>query len=585
MKKRIIGICVLLVCLILTLVACASSYEDPYDEPYDDADNNTNHPDVQYISNRSINRDDENDQFYFLFAFKDSNEKYIKSEATVEIRIVNDADETVYSATRNVKESDFGQWHNAYEEWMGAAIYIKDSEITAGSSENGKIYYKITAANGTWFKEYSLDINGGLPIKTYSVGETLTVSGKLEFTINAVMEHEVCETGHESWSEINPTDAVIIVYTFKNLGYSELIVDKYDFEVYDSNGARGDELYFANYCDHGNEAKECIKGGSYTAKLPVALVNESNTVTICVNAEGYSAKYTVEIGDCTHTEVDDPAQEATCDMPGKTAGKHCTTCGKATVEQQEIAATGHNFVDDKCTICGNYDKTSDTYKYSVLKKKADAIAIACAETVIRGTLKNPDSMKVLKQEILDSDEYFRYYIKIQYSGSNSYGGTVTSYAYLLIRVLPIMDGTFKYSYDTLLGMKMMLFDDDKENFGWGTQPDDWTLDSVDKFENPEEVSLKQLIAFPADYEGKYVKIDLVLQRNDIADREMYAYGHKDGGYDYNIDIYVKYRMCDNMEELVMLDADYQHITVYGYVKLYSNSPKAYIEAYEIIINE
>ena len=44
-------------------------------------------------------------------------------------------------------------------------------------------------------------------------------------------------------------------------------------------------------------------------------------------------------------------------------------------------------------------------------------------------------------------------------------------------------------------------------------------------------------------------------------------------------------MCDNMEELVMIDADYQQITVYGYVKMYSNNPSPYIEAYEIVINE
>ena len=584
MKKRIIGICILLVCLICTLVACSSSYEDPYDEPYNDADNNTNHPDVQYISNRSINRDDENDQFYFLFAFKDSNEKYIKSEATVEIRIVNDADETVYSATRNVKESDFGQWHNAYEEWMGASIYIKDSEISTGSSETGTFYYKITAADGTWFKEYSLEIDEGLPINTYSLGDTWTVNGNFEFTVDAVLEHELCDDGYDA-EDYGVITSVILVYTYKNLGSGELNISEWDIEVYDSTGAEGDPIFFNNYCDHGVDSRNCLNGGSCTAKLPVSLPNGGGEVTIRVEKNGASAEYVVAVGGCAHVEVDDPAQEATCDVPGKTAGKHCTVCGKATVEQQGIAATGHNFVNDKCTVCGGFDKTSDTYKYSVLKKKADAIAIACAETVIRGTLKNPDSMKVLKQEILDSDEYFRYYVKIQYSASNSYGGTVTDYAYLLIRVLPVMDGTFKYTYDTLLGMDMMLFDDDKTNFGWGTQPTDWTLDSIDKFENPEEVSLKQLVAFPADYEGKYVKIDLVLRKNDIADREIYAYNYKNGKYDTSLTIYVKYRMCDNMEEIIMVDADYQHITVYGYVKLYSNSPTAYIEAYEIIINE
>ena len=469
---------------------------------------------------------------------------------------------------------------------MAAFVFINDSDIQIGSVSGGTFYYEVTAADGSSFDEFSLRIDGGLPTHKYSVGETWKVEGKFEFTIDSVFAHTVCDDGYEeSSSGLENSSPVIIVYSYKNLGSSELLIDKYDFTVYDANGTEGDALYFPIYCDHNVEAKGCISGGSATAKLPVALVNEGDSITIQMDVDGYDAIFEVLIGECVHVEADDEAIEPTCESVGITAGKHCTVCNKITVEQEEIAALGHKYVNDICTNCGEPDKTSDFYKYSTLKKKSDAIVFSCAETVIRGQLKNPSSMKVLKQEILDTDEFFRYYVKIQYSASNSLGGTVTDYAFLLIRVLPIMDGTFKYSYDTSLGMDMMLFDDDKANFGWGTQPDDWSLDSIDKFENPEEVSLKQIIAFPENYVGKYVKVNLVLRKNDIADREIYAYNSKDGSWDSSINIYVKYRLCDNMEELVMVDADYQQITVCGYVKMYSNDPTPYIEAYEITINE
>ncbi len=596
MKKLLIVVLALVAVLAVALVGCDSEQggdvetqkqtekqTEKVTEKVSEKQEET-YPVVGYISDRSINRDDEKGGFYFLFSFKDQNKEYIKCPASVEIRIVNDAGEDVYSATKSVTDNDFGMWHNAFNEWLAASIYIYDSEIKEGVTDRGTFYYKITAADGTTFDEYSLEIDGGLPVKAYSVGEKWVVDGEFEFTIDAVLGHEICDTSYDK-ENYNVNAATIIVYTYKNLGTEELNISEWDIDVYDSTGAEGDPIFFNNYCDHVIGSKNCINGGSCTARLPVGLPNNGGTITIKMSKNGHSATYAVAIGDCAHVEVDDPAEEPTCDVPGKTAGKHCTVCNEITVAQEEIAATGHNFVEKVCTICGGYDKSSDSYKYSVLKKKADAVVFACAETVISGKLKDPSSMKVLKQEILDSDEYFRYYVKMQYSGKNSYGGTVTDYAYLLIRVLPVMDGTFKYSYDTVLGMDMMLFDDDKANFGWGTQPDDWTLDSVDKFENPEEVSLKQIVAFPGNYEGKYVKVNLVLRRNDIADKEIYAYHSTGNGYDYDIDIYVEYRMCDNMEELVMIDADYQQITVYGYVKMYSNDPSPYIEAYEIVINE
>ena len=121
----------------------------------------------QYISNRSINHDDNNGYFYFLFSFLDENDNEMKCGATVKIRIVNSKNETVYSKTHTVTEKDFGIWENKYynEEWLAASIYIHDSDITPGLSTSGKIYYTITASDGSYWKECSLDISGDLPVK------------------------------------------------------------------------------------------------------------------------------------------------------------------------------------------------------------------------------------------------------------------------------------------------------------------------------------------------------------------------------------------------------------------------------------
>ena len=65
-----------------------------------------------------------------------------------------------------------------------------------------------------------------------------------------------------------------------------------------------------------------------------------------------------------HTEVVDPAEEATCTEPGKTEGKHCSVCGEVLVAQKEIPALGHEAGDPvdeaiteaTCTEAGSHDQ-------------------------------------------------------------------------------------------------------------------------------------------------------------------------------------------------------------------------------------
>ena len=273
-----------------------------------------------------------------------------------------------------------------------------------------------------------------------------------------------------------------------------------------------------------------------------------------------------------HTWVD-----ATCKAP-----KTCSVC-----EITEGSASDHNFVNGVCSICSAPDKNSDEYKYNLLKKKADGSALSCARTAVRNMLKNPSTMSVLDEEILDSDEYFRYYVKINYSAQNNVGGTVTDTAYVLVRVNPTMDGTFYYSYNKILGVKYSISESEKTEWGWGSEPDDWSLSAADNFANPTEVSIKLLLANPKQYEGQYIKVKekLVIASNYLSDKRFYTcQSTGDGKMDLNTDnnIYVLYKMCDNVDDCIMLDADYQKITVIGMVKTYSNSTDAYIEAYEII---
>lgn len=58
--------------------------------------------------------------------------------------------------------------------------------------------------------------------------------------------------------------------------------------------------------------------------------------------------------DCEHTNqvAIGEAADATCTEPGITAGVKCADCGEVITAQEELPATGHNYVDGACSVCG-----------------------------------------------------------------------------------------------------------------------------------------------------------------------------------------------------------------------------------------
>jgi len=57
---------------------------------------------------------------------------------------------------------------------------------------------------------------------------------------------------------------------------------------------------------------------------------------------------------CQHTNkvAIGEAADATCTEPGITAGEKCADCGEVITAQEELPATGHNYVDGACSVCG-----------------------------------------------------------------------------------------------------------------------------------------------------------------------------------------------------------------------------------------
>ncbi|MDD7292237.1 MAG: hypothetical protein PUG83_01790, partial [Clostridiaceae bacterium] len=75
---------------------------------------------------------------------------------------------------------------------------------------------------------------------------------------------------------------------------------------------------------------------------------ETRTCSVCGEAE------TRTIEKAAHKIVIDTSVTPTCTETGVTEGQHCSVCGEILVEQQTIAATGHNDInsDGICDSCG-----------------------------------------------------------------------------------------------------------------------------------------------------------------------------------------------------------------------------------------
>ena len=60
----------------------------------------------------------------------------------------------------------------------------------------------------------------------------------------------------------------------------------------------------------------------------------------CYDCDYRDTEYIDKIG---HTEVIDAAVEASCTVPGKTQGSHCSVCGEIIVAQQDIELAEHDY--------------------------------------------------------------------------------------------------------------------------------------------------------------------------------------------------------------------------------------------------
>ena len=195
-------------------------------------ENNT----IQKLKGWSFQSNSATNDYSLFFGLLNENDEYIAADIDVDIRIVNDAGEEVYSATKSVTSVDFGNYESkANGKQYLANVRIPASDIKSGKSDNGTVYLTVYQGDTVRFDEvncealYCLpvaDVNlsaEGLPVKINVRDYDGSINSVLKITdVSYVFEKDV------SWLKIT--------FSGEKIDGRSSTYDTITYKLYDSDG-------------------------------------------------------------------------------------------------------------------------------------------------------------------------------------------------------------------------------------------------------------------------------------------------------------------------------------------------------------
>ncbi len=204
-------------------------------------------------------------------------------------------------------------------DWKAATCQESKTCKTCGKTDGSKGAHKYT--DGICSVCGAKDPNY---VKVYKAGETWTVPGEWELTINNVTEHPLCDSYRTENYGFTGMYGVMLNYTYKNLSTSELDIGYSDsfgsITVYDSESEKAEEYGIGIWCDHEKDATNCMPGMKATAKHSYATNNKSTTVTVYITRKdskgtSHTATFKINVTPAPQEPEEDKMQgyKVTCD--------------------------------------------------------------------------------------------------------------------------------------------------------------------------------------------------------------------------------------------------------------------------------
>lgn len=232
---------------------------------------------IETLKGWSFQFNEGTNDFSLFFGLLDKKGNSVSAEVDVDIRIVNENNEEVYRGTKAVSKSDFGYYTSqiAGEQYL-ANVRIPASDISPGTSSNGKVYLTVYKTDIVRFDEVNCEALYCLPVKDVQLTcDSLPLELKVkDYLGNTESTIQINDVSYNFDSDYLPQLKITIsgekTYGAKNSGY-----DIISYKLYDSDGymINSGNIYLRSlstgdkFKDDSLVIYDITPGTSYTLKL------------------------------------------------------------------------------------------------------------------------------------------------------------------------------------------------------------------------------------------------------------------------------------------------------------------------------
>ncbi len=233
--------------------------------------------DIETLKSWSFQYNEGTNDYSVFFALLTESDRYVSADVDVDIRIVNDNNEEVYSRTHFVVKNDFGYYSSqAVGEQYLANLRIPAADISLGTSANGKVYLTVYKGDSLRFDEVNCEALYCLPVKDVQLiadglPQEINVKG-----YNGKVESKIkIEEVQYTYDKAFTSQLKITVLGIKTYGNANSTYDMISYKIYDSKNFMVDSgnLYLRSlstndkFKDNSIVVYDVVPGENYTIKF------------------------------------------------------------------------------------------------------------------------------------------------------------------------------------------------------------------------------------------------------------------------------------------------------------------------------
>ena len=232
---------------------------------------------VETLKSWSFQYNEGTDDYSIFFGLADKNGTPLSADVDVDIRIINDENEEIYTGTKSVSADDYGYYTSqaAGEQYL-ANVRIPAAELTAGTSASGKVYLTVYKENTVRFDEVNCNALYCLPIKDVQVTfDTFPLELKVrDFMGDTSSVIQIQGAEYEFEPDYSPK-LYITITGEKKSGSGDSGYDTISYKLYDSAGYVVDsgQIYLSSlgagdkFKDDSVVIYDVVPGESYVFQL------------------------------------------------------------------------------------------------------------------------------------------------------------------------------------------------------------------------------------------------------------------------------------------------------------------------------